>query len=301
MLSKHRAIRADIPDPSQVSSFLRKTVEQILLPRFGNLASKDVYRKGDDSLVTEADLAAERFLSTSLSPLVSGSRVLGEESIANDSSRLQAFVGEQARSPYWLVDPLDGTRNFVKGSEIFCSMVALVLDEQVRASWLYSHKERSIFHAIEGVGAFVDDQPIATVAEAKGEARYETRDDARGETSDDKSPASRGSAGDKPRGRISWTKKPLAYDDERLERLASVRCAGQDFVDLAYGRIDFSYYNKLWPWDHAPGGFLLKTLGGHLGEFETGRPYLPHEHAGPILATRKSLHWRDLQTRLRSG
>ena len=273
MLSERRDISAEIPDSKQVESLLRETVERILLPRFGKLEQSDIYKKGDDSLVTEADLAAERFLSTNLSALVSGSRVLGEEAIANDSSRLQTFISEHSKSPYWLVDPLDGTRNFVKGSEVFCSMIALVLDEQVRASWLYSHQDRSIFHAIEGVGAFVDNRPLTPIAVP----------------------------GTKPRGRISWTRQPVAYDSERLERLSSIRCAGQDFVDLACGRIDFAYYNKLWPWDHAPGGFLLRTLGGRLGDFETGRTYLPYEHAGPILSVRESLCWQDFRERLGSS
>lgn len=277
MLSEHSNIVAEITESCRVASLLRETVERILLPRFGNLGSQDIHRKGDDSLVTEADLAAERFLSVELSALVSGSRVLGEESIANDSSRLETFIREQDSSPYWLIDPLDGTRNFVKGSEVFCSMLALVLGNEVRASWLYAHKERSIFHAIEGVGAFVDNRPIPPI-ESVGVAS-----------------SCGGAVRDKPRGRISWTRKPLSYDEEQLERLSSVRCAGQDFVDLAYGRIDFAYYNRLWPWDHAPGGFLLKTLGGYLGDFDTGRAYLPYEHAGPILATRESLRWQDLQ------
>lgn len=268
-----------IPQSHKVQALLQETVERILLPRFKNLAPSEIYKKGHDSCVTEADLDAEKFLTHSLSSLVDGSKVLGEEAIANSEAKLNEFSKEYAKKTYWLIDPLDGTRNFIKGSNIFCSMIAFVTHDKVRASWIYSHQEKSIIHAIENEGAFADNIPIPLTA-SKNHSNIINK---------------------KARGRISWTKKPLDYDTNLIERMPSVRCAGQDFVDLVLNKTDFAYYNSLWPWDHAPGGFILKSIGGRTADFNTELDIKPCLRTNATLATKSKNQWKPLQKALQKS
>ncbi len=262
-----------IPSRQSVSDLLSGCVEKILLPRFRTLKASQVHRKGADSVVTDADWEAERFLEQGLRLILPNAIVLGEEGIANDKNQLKTFLQERRERPVWLVDPLDGTRNFVKRSQVFCSMVALVYDQEICASWIYSHSDNCIMHARQGGGVFIDDTPLASPS----------------------SPSSPSSASALPRGRISWTKQPLSYDEQRIERLPSVRCAGQDFVDLTRGRTDFSYYNSLWPWDHAAGGFLLESAGGRIAHIKTDTTPSPFERTGALLATKRKEDWQALQ------
>ncbi len=266
---------ADIPSRQSVSELLQACVEKILLPHFHTLTARQIHRKGKDSIVTEADWEAERFLDEGLRCILPNSVVLGEESIANDKNRLKAFLQARNKRPVWLVDPIDGTRNFAKHSPVFCSMVALVFSQQACASWIYAHSDNCIMHARLGEGVFVDDTPL--------------------DESDVASQVSSSSVSALPRGRISWTKHPLPYDERRIERLPSVRCAGQDFVDLARGRTDFSYYNSLWPWDHAAGGFLLQAAGGRTASVKTAETPSPFVRTSALLATKRGVAWEVLQ------
>ena len=286
--AKHEARQAarcdanegEIPTRNSVSDLLRACVEKVLLPHFHTLSADQIHRKGADSVVTEADFEAERFLDEGLRDILPNSIVLGEEGIANDKNRLKDFLQTRNNRPVWLVDPLDGTRNFVKRSPVFCSMIALVYNQRPCASWIYAHSDNCIMHARQGGGdVFVDDTPLAALPLPPCSASF---------------PAASPPC-PLPRGRISWTKQPLPYDERLIERIPSVRCAGQDFVDLVRGRTDFSYYNSLWPWDHAAGGFLLESAGGKLAEIKTSITPSPFVRTSALLATKQGIDWQALQ------
>ena len=312
--AKQEASEGEIPSRNSVSDLLRACVEKVLLPHFHTLSADQIHRKGADSVVTEADFEAERFLDEGLRDILPNSIVLGEEGIANDKNRLKNFLQTRNKRPVWLVDPIDGTRNFVKRSPVFCSMIALVYNQRPCASWIYAHSDNCIMHARLGEGAEKIGGEVG--GEGAGEGGGEVGGEVGGEGAGDggsvfvddtplaalppppSSTASSSAASPPctlPRGRISWTKQPLPYDERLIERIPSVRCAGQDFVDLARGRTDFSYYNSLWPWDHAAGGFLLESAGGKLAEIKTGATPSPFVRTSALLATKQGIDWQALQ------
>ena len=117
-----------------VSSIIREVSKTEILPRFRNLQKNDIsYEVGDDP-VTVADAAAEKALAGRLMGLLPDSTVVGEEDYAANPEILRRFDGE---SPVWIVDPIDGTRNFVAGSPVFGVIVALSLQNQTVAGWIY--------------------------------------------------------------------------------------------------------------------------------------------------------------------
>ena len=83
--------------------------------------------------MTIADKEAESALSARLLGLLPGSKVVGEEAFAYDSGILRQFFGE---SPVWIIDPIDGTRNFTRSSPEFGVIVALAKQNQVVAGWI---------------------------------------------------------------------------------------------------------------------------------------------------------------------
>jgi hypothetical protein len=103
-----------------LGAILRDVAFREILPRFRALAASEVHSKGTtddpDDLVTSADHAAEEVLLASLPALVRGSRAIGEEGAAADPSQLERLRED---APVWIVDPLDGTRNFAAGREPF--------------------------------------------------------------------------------------------------------------------------------------------------------------------------------------
>ena len=103
------------------------------MPHFRNLDKKDVDTKASATdFVTIADRQAEKHLIAGLKNLLPEARIVAEENTAVHG------LPEALESGYvWTIDPLDGTRNFVKGDEQFCSMLGLLYDGQPVAAWIY--------------------------------------------------------------------------------------------------------------------------------------------------------------------
>src|SRR6185437_14383172 len=109
-----------MPDLAHIAGLIRETAAIEILPRFGTLASGDIREKGPGDLVTVADTAAEQRLTRLLEEAVPGSVTLGEEAAAADASCFDRLAGA---APVWIVDPIDGTGNFVRGQTAFAVIV----------------------------------------------------------------------------------------------------------------------------------------------------------------------------------
>jgi myo-inositol-1(or 4)-monophosphatase len=116
--------------------------------------SFSVTEKSPDNPVTEADLAADKILKDQLTSLLPEAGWLSEET-ADNPERLK-------RNPIWVVDPLDGTKEFVLGIPEFTVSVALVEDKQPILAIIYQPANQELYHALHQGGAFLNDQPIVT-------------------------------------------------------------------------------------------------------------------------------------------
>jgi len=108
----------------------------------------DILQKSDKTPVTNADIAADSFLTEVLSKLTPDIPILSEES--------ESSVGEVRRSweTYWLVDPLDGTKHFLKGKEDFTVNIALMEDSEPVLGVIYVPVRGSLYYAYRGSGAY---------------------------------------------------------------------------------------------------------------------------------------------------
>src|SRR5262245_59618633 len=131
------------------------------MPRFGKLEPGDVSSKAPGDPVTVADREAESALTAGLTALRPGSAVVGEEAVASDPSLL-----DRLRLPgeVWVVDPIDGTANFVGGREPFAILVALVRDAVTAASWILDPVTGTIAVAERGAGAYLGGERVRTHA-----------------------------------------------------------------------------------------------------------------------------------------
>src|SRR3954466_2597087 len=105
-----------------VAAVMGEVARTIILPRYKQLAEGEVRAKTHPAdFVTIADEESERALTESLTALVPGSIVVGEEAVAADPTVLERLLHHD---PLWIVDPIDGTANFVNGNPAFAVMVA---------------------------------------------------------------------------------------------------------------------------------------------------------------------------------
>lgn len=262
-------------DVERVAALIRELAAQELLPRFRRLAPADVRKKPSvedpSDVVTEADLANERRLSAALLELMPGSVVVGEEAVAADPRVLGALQGER---PAWIVDPLDGTKNFVAGRDTFGVIVALCLGGVTRAAWIHSPISDATLMAEAGCGA---------------------RESQRGDVARLIQP--RGEASDPLIGSI-YTRFLSPEMRERVEARAVQRAclasgtgnASTEYALLAHGAKDFVLYGRLLPWDHAAGALILEECGGIVRLLD-GRPYDPLVTDRGALAVRDASLW----------
>ncbi len=147
-------------DPDQVTAIIREVAAIEIMPFFRKLKTGDIaYKIGDDP-VTIADKASESALEARLLDLLPGSKAVGEEAFALNPGILEHFSGE---SPVWIIDPIDGTRNFVAGSEQFGVIIALAERNQTVAGWLYSPTSDEVITAEVGSGAWHKGKRLKTL------------------------------------------------------------------------------------------------------------------------------------------
>ena len=137
----------------ELSSAARLAGEQIM--RWYKHADLFADAKADQSPVTQADLAAHRSLMISLPKLLPGVPIVSEEG-GGDPAVMQAVVN--SAPVYWLVDPLDGTRDYLKATGDFSVNIALMVDAKPVLGCVYAPSYGSSFVAAQGEGAFRQDR-----------------------------------------------------------------------------------------------------------------------------------------------
>ncbi|MER7788405.1 inositol monophosphatase family protein [Streptomyces sp. NPDC097640] len=227
-------------DLSDVEEAVRKAAAAEIMPRFRQLADHEIVEKnGPHDLVTVADRLAEEHLTASLTALLPGSAVVGEEAVHADPAVLGALGGD---APVWIVDPVDGTRQFVHGDPGFATLVSLAHHGEVLASWTLAPALDLMAVARRGGGAVLNGEPIR--------------------------------AGHPEPGRdleVAISHYDFTTDDEkralsvlRTPGVAPRPCgsAGLEYLNVARGLADAVAFTWENVWDHAAGLLLVAEAGG---------------------------------------
>jgi len=230
---------------------------------FGEVSELQVSRKGSASdFVTAADLKAEQFLFEALTKARPGYSFIGEE---------RGLIEGTDKTHTWIVDPLDGTTNFIHAIPHFAINIALQREGEVVAAVTYNPITADLFWAERGKGAWLGSERRLRVA-----ARNRL-DDALLATG------------------IPFLGKPghaqfLKELHQITQRVAGVRRYGAAALDLAWvaaGRFDGFWERGLNSWDVAAGMLLVTEAGGKVTDLEGGENALD---GGTILAANLDLH-----------
>lgn len=203
---------------------------------FGEVGNLQVSRKGVGDFVSQADKKSEEMLMELLGKARPDFHFLAEESGA---TRAVKPDGDTT----WIIDPLDGTMNFLHGFPHFCITVAVKKQDEIIACVTYDPIRDDMFAAEKGQGAFLNHRRLrVSVRTALDEGLV-----AVGHMPNHKKEA--------------WSQKGVA-----------LRCTGSAALDLAYvaaGRLDGACYQKLKPWDVAAGVLLVQEAGGFITDTAT--------------------------------
>src|SRR5579864_6361048 len=232
-----------------------------LIRDFGEVEQLQVSVKGPGEFVSSADLRAEKLLRTELGKGRPGYGFLMEES-----------GGEQGSDKHhrWIVDPLDGTTNFLHGIPHFAVSIALERDGDIVAGVIYEPLRDEMFWAEKGAGAYLNDRRLRV------SARRHLAD-------------SLIATGIPFRGRGDHTGY-LAMLARVIAETSGVRRFGAAALDLAYvaaGRYDGFWEFGLSSWDIAAGMLLVREAGGYVSDLSGGQAMMA---TGDILAANDHLH-----------
>jgi len=260
-----------------VPEIMRSVSSESLLPRFQQLRDADIEMKSPGEVVTVADRDAEQRLTSQLVRLLPGSRVVGEEQASLDPTILNALDDGDV----WLVDPLDGTANFVAGSPQFAMIVALLRHGQTTAAWILNPVSNVLMSATRGGGAYVGTTRVRAPRDVPDAATM------RGIVKTRFLP-------DNIRVSIEHRSSTLGMT------LVGLGCAGVEYPAVAQGEQHYALYWRTLPWDHAAGVLILIEAGGRALRLD-GSPYVPADPAKGLLVASNPGIWSTVHDLLLRG
>jgi fructose-1,6-bisphosphatase/inositol monophosphatase family enzyme len=265
------------PNPEQVSRLIAEVAATEVMPRFRKLEPGHVIEKAAGDLVTIADRAAEEQLTAALHDLLPGSTVVGEEAVAADAALMDRLLGDRF---VWIIDPIDGTTNFIEGRHEFAIMVCLARKGELVASWIHRPVTRATAVAEAGSGAWIDGGRVHLPEAPEAPAAM-------------KGTLLAGTYGDKLYNRR------LQLRRDRVQAVRSSHSAAIEYWRLLTGDLNFTVFTKLMPWDHAAGVLLHREAGGHGGYIDRGDAYRPADINRPgLLLAPNAGAWNDLHRTL---
>ena len=226
---------------------MSQQVGEYLMEEKGKLSSGDIESKGKHNYVTYVDETAEKYIVEGLSGIFPPAGFIAEEGTSSKQ-------GDQFN---WIVDPLDGTTNFIHGLAPFCISIALKKEDEIVLGVIYDPNAEEVFYAWDESPAFLNFQPItvsntldldnALLATGFPYTDYKQLDE------------------------YMETFKWCMQNTRGVRRLGS---AAMDLAYVACGRMDGFFEYGLSPWDVAAGSFIVKQAGGKVSDFNGGDDFI---------------------------
>ena len=200
---------------------------KILIRDFGEVEKLQVSLKGPNNFVTNADRKVEKIIIEELEKSKKNFSILTEES---------GFIKNKDKDNFWIIDPIDGTTNFLNGVPHFCISIALLFEKEIIAGVIYDPIKDEIFYAEKNGGSFLNNKSIRV----------------------------------SKKNNVSGCLYGVNFRKNLPENLI-VRNTGSAALDLAYvscGRFDGCLQKNVNLWDIAAGTVLIKEAGGIVDNFE---------------------------------
>lgn len=239
-----------------------------------DISETDIQCKGTNDLVSYVDQQAENRLKTGLSQIFPDAGFIAEESATGQEEIGDGF--------YWVIDPLDGTTNFLHRLPVYAVSVGLIFNKQPVLGMIYEPNRDELFYACRGGGAYLNGKPIRVSSTgALGKSLLATGF---------------------PYYDFSYQDRYLALLKSLMQKSHGLRRMGAAAIDLAYtacGRFEGFFEANLKPWDVAAGKIIIEEAGGRVTNFSGGEDVIFSGEiigAGPIfeefLSTLQE-HWES--------
>lgn len=260
---------------SGLIEIVREAGRREIMPRFRRLSDDDIRAKSSpDDLVTEADIAAERFIMDEVGKLLPDAVFVGEEAQLDAAAIDTALAADLCV----VIDPVDGTYNFAHGLATFGTILAVVSRGETVFGLLYD--------------TVLDDWVMAR----KGGGSFYGRPDA--------APRPLHLSQDTQAGRLKGYLPLFLYEEPDRRRLAPIMpdlgrvttlgSSCHEYRQMLLGSVDFIMNAGLNVWDHAAGVLAVQEAGG-IAKLSDGAAYVPNMKQGQLRLTRSEAIMRQLE------
>ena len=238
---------------------------------FGEVEHLQVSLKGPANFVTAADRRAEEIVYEELAKARPGYGFLGEEGGRREGAD---------KTHRWIVDPLDGTSNFLHGIPQFAISIGLEREGTIVAGVIYNPANDELFTAERGKGAFLNDRRLRVAGRQRlVDAVFTCGLPHHG------------------KGDLSLFRKEFAVVQDKVAGLRRFGAAALDLAWVAAGRLDGYWERDISPWDMAAGLLLVREAGGYVSDIDGGDAMLEKGH---IVAGNETMH-RELMRLLQQA
>lgn len=242
-----------------IATSAARSASRIMLRYFDRLDTVDVGKKNVNDIVTQVDTLCEEEIISHIHKSYPNHGILAEES------------GFSPGDDYtWIIDPLDGTTNFVHGFPQFSISIAVKRKEELEIGLIYDPLRQELFTAAKGGGAHLNHRRVRVSERKKlDEALIGT-----------------GFPFNKP----ELLQPYLKIFEKLFPQTAGIRRAGSAALDLAYvaaGRLDAFWEASLKPWDIAAGVLMIKEAGGIVTDFKNQENFM---ESGNVIAGNLKIH-----------
>ena len=271
---KNKSSRNEILE--YITSILTDVNDKIILYYFNNLSPNDINTKSaSDDFVSIADKKSEDFITNKLFKFLDITKIIGEESAFSNKDNYLSLLNEPL---LWVIDPIDGTKNYINGNQNFCSMISLVKDNYPIASFIYKPLERELIYAFKGYGAFKLNVNTKVSTKLKIEIN--------------ESSEIIGSGGTK--GIPDNFRQSILFNLRTYTKRLFIGSAGIETVMMATNKIQFIFHGRVTPWDHSPFQLIIKEAGGCVYMAQSKEDFNILSN-GSILAAANSNIWSEIR------
>ena len=260
-----------------ISDLLVEVNELIILKYYKNLSSKHINTKSsDDDYVSIADKESEIYIVKNLIGFLNINQYIGEETSYSNKDDYKSF---EKNALYWVIDPIDGTKNYINGKNEFCSMISLVFNSIPIASFVYYPLKNLLVYAFKGFGAYSLEIKTKKIIQLRIQQNSFANIVGSGGTKGIQEPL----------------RQKVLQNLRKYTNRLFIGSAGIEAIMLASNETQFVFHGRVTPWDHSPLDLIIKESGGCV--------YMLNDKAefnifsrGPILAASNDQIWENIRS-----
>ena len=260
-----------------ISDLLVEVNKLIILKYYKNLSSKHIKTKSsEDDYVSIADKESEIYIIKNLIGFLNINQYIGEETSYSNKDN---YKSNKKSASYWVIDPIDGTKNYINGKNEFCSMISLVVNSIPIASFVYYPLNNLLVYAFKGFGAYSLEITTKKIVQLRIRQNSFANIVGSGGTKGIEEPL----------------RQKVLQNLRKYTNRLFIGSAGIEAIMLASNETQFVFHGRVTPWDHSPLDLIIKESGGCV--------YMLNDKAefnifskGPILAASNDQLWEDVRS-----